>query len=60
MSSIFGDKSMSKSSHRTDRDKDKYEPPNPRRVHTIMSTEDSAAGKKSYWLELEISGMSNV
>ncbi|XP_074600963.1 CCR4-NOT transcription complex subunit 6-like twin isoform X1 [Brevipalpus obovatus] len=56
VSSIFGDKSMSKSSHRSDRDKDKYEPPNPRRVHTIMSSEDSAAGKKSYWLELEISG----
>ncbi|XP_025016008.1 CCR4-NOT transcription complex subunit 6-like [Tetranychus urticae] len=49
-------KSMSKTNHRTDRDKDKYEPPNPRRVHTIMSSEDVAAGKKSFWPELEITG----
>lgn len=53
--SLFGDKTMPKSSH-ADRDKDKYEPPNPRRVHTIMSQEDASSGKKSYWLELEISG----
>ncbi|XP_014661642.1 PREDICTED: CCR4-NOT transcription complex subunit 6-like isoform X2 [Priapulus caudatus] len=34
----------------------KYEPPNPRRLHTLMSTEDALAGKKSYWPELEITG----
>lgn len=54
-SSMFGEKSVSKSS-RGDRDMDKYEPPNPRRVHTIMSQEDASSGKKSCWLELEISG----
>jgi len=47
---------MSKPSHRTDRDKDKYDASNPRRVHTIMSPEDVASGKKSHWPELEISG----
>ncbi|XP_053214681.1 CCR4-NOT transcription complex subunit 6-like-B isoform X3 [Panonychus citri] len=47
---------MSKTNHRNDRDKDKYESPNPRRVHTIMSQEDVAAGKKSFWPELEITG----
>ncbi|KAJ8318621.1 hypothetical protein KUTeg_003712 [Tegillarca granosa] len=36
--------------------KDKYEPPNPRRAHTFMSAEDLAAGKKSSWYELEITG----
>ncbi|KAK7502509.1 hypothetical protein BaRGS_00006462 [Batillaria attramentaria] len=36
--------------------KEKYEPPNPRRVHTIMSAADVAAGKRSSWYELEISG----
>ncbi|PSN30698.1 CCR4-NOT transcription complex subunit 6 [Blattella germanica] len=36
--------------------KDKYENTNPRRSHTIMSSEDAAAGKKSHWPELEITG----
>lgn len=36
--------------------KDKYENTNPRRNHTIMSPEDAASGKKSYWSELEITG----
>ncbi|XP_011303161.1 CCR4-NOT transcription complex subunit 6-like isoform X2 [Fopius arisanus] len=36
--------------------KDKYESSNPRRMHTIMSTEDANSGKKSYWPELEITG----
>lgn len=36
--------------------KDKYESSNPRRTHTIMSTEDANSGKKSYWPELEITG----
>lgn len=39
------------------RDKyDKYDSPNPRRTHTFMSAEDVAAGKKSTWTELEITG----
>jgi len=46
---------MSRPGHR-DRERDKYEPPNPRRTHTIMSPEDVANGKKSYWPELEITG----
>ena len=37
--------------------KEKYESPNPRRTHTIMSADDIAAGKKSRWYELEISGI---
>jgi hypothetical protein len=36
--------------------KDKYENTNPRRSHTIMSSEDAAAGKRSHWPELEITG----
>ena len=36
--------------------KEKYESPNPRRTHTLMSPEDVAAGKKSVWYELEITG----
>lgn len=36
--------------------KEKYDPPDPRRMYTIMSSEDVANGKKSYWAELEISG----
>ncbi|TNN64800.1 CCR4-NOT transcription complex subunit 6 [Liparis tanakae] len=36
--------------------KEKYDPPDPRRMYTIMSTEESTNGKKSYWAELEISG----
>lgn len=36
--------------------KEKYDPPDPRRLYTIMSSEEAASGKKSYWAELEISG----
>ena len=36
--------------------KEKYESPNPRRTHTLMSQEDVQAGKKSSWYELEITG----
>ncbi|KAJ8337474.1 hypothetical protein SKAU_G00364400 [Synaphobranchus kaupii] len=36
--------------------KEKYDPPDPRRMYTIMSSDDAASGKKSYWAELEISG----
>uniref|UniRef100_T1IXS6 poly(A)-specific ribonuclease n=1 Tax=Strigamia maritima TaxID=126957 RepID=T1IXS6_STRMM len=36
--------------------KDKYEPPNPRRAHTIMCLDDVVAGKRSHWPELEITG----
>ena len=36
--------------------KEKYEPPDPRRMYTIMSSEEAANGKKSHWVELEISG----
>lgn len=36
--------------------RDKYESPNPRRTHTLMSQEDVQAGKKSSWYELEITG----
>ncbi|XP_037559256.1 CCR4-NOT transcription complex subunit 6-like isoform X10 [Dermacentor silvarum] len=40
------------------RDKDKEKDYNPiRRSHTIMCPEDVAAGKKSYWPELEITGI---
>ncbi|XP_060063533.1 CCR4-NOT transcription complex subunit 6-like isoform X2 [Ylistrum balloti] len=35
---------------------EKYASPNPRRAHTFMSAEDLAAGKKSSWYELEITG----
>ncbi|KAI1285767.1 CCR4-NOT transcription complex subunit 6 [Halotydeus destructor] len=45
---------MSRPGHR---EKDKYEPPNPRRTHTIMVPEDVASGKKSSLPELEITGM---
>lgn len=31
-------------------------PPNPHRIHSFMTTEDVAAGKKSKWSELEITG----
>ncbi|XP_065846589.1 CCR4-NOT transcription complex subunit 6-like [Oscarella lobularis] len=34
----------------------KYEPPDSRRAHTIMSEEDRKAGKRSTWHELEIKG----
>ncbi|XP_048086556.1 CCR4-NOT transcription complex subunit 6 [Alosa alosa] len=36
--------------------KEKYDPPDPHRMHTIMSSDEAAHGKKSYWAELEISG----
>uniref|UniRef100_A0A5F8GLP1 poly(A)-specific ribonuclease n=1 Tax=Monodelphis domestica TaxID=13616 RepID=A0A5F8GLP1_MONDO len=36
--------------------KEKYDPPDPRRIYTIMSAEEVANGKKSHWTELEISG----
>ncbi|XP_041111564.1 CCR4-NOT transcription complex subunit 6-like [Polyodon spathula] len=36
--------------------KEKYDPPDPRRLYTIMSTEEAANRKKSHWAELEISG----
>uniref|UniRef100_UPI00398F772B CCR4-NOT transcription complex subunit 6 n=1 Tax=Pristiophorus japonicus TaxID=55135 RepID=UPI00398F772B len=36
--------------------REKYDPPDPRRMYTIMSSEEAANGKKSYWAELEISG----
>lgn len=36
--------------------KEKYDPPDPRRLYTIMSAEEAASGKKSHWTELEISG----
>uniref|UniRef100_A0A8C9UBP7 poly(A)-specific ribonuclease n=1 Tax=Scleropages formosus TaxID=113540 RepID=A0A8C9UBP7_SCLFO len=36
--------------------KEKYDPPDPRRLYTIMSAEEAASGKKSHWSELEISG----
>jgi len=38
------------------RHKDKYEPTNPRRSHTFMQMEEVQAGKKSQWMELEITG----
>ncbi len=34
----------------------KYESPNPRRTHTLMSAEEVASGKKSSWSELELAG----
>lgn len=40
--------------------KEKYDPPDPRRCYTIMSAEEAANGKKSYWAELEISGQSEL
>ncbi|XP_026884804.2 CCR4-NOT transcription complex subunit 6-like isoform X2 [Electrophorus electricus] len=36
--------------------KEKYDPPDPRRLYTIMSAEEAANGKKSHWAELEITG----
>ncbi|KTF97314.1 hypothetical protein cypCar_00002396 [Cyprinus carpio] len=36
--------------------KEKYDPPDPRRLYTVMSAEELASGKKSHWTELEISG----
>ncbi|XP_064632605.1 CCR4-NOT transcription complex subunit 6-like isoform X3 [Lineus longissimus] len=42
------------------KEKDKYQPPNPRRTYTIMSQDESNAGKKSQWFELEITGIRNL
>ncbi|KAL7295288.1 hypothetical protein TKK_0011423 [Trichogramma kaykai] len=36
--------------------KDKYESSNPRRTHTIMTPDEAASGKKSFWPEIEITG----
>jgi len=36
--------------------KDKYDNSNSRRNHTIMTPEEAAAGKKTNWTELEITG----
>lgn len=36
--------------------KDKYENNSSRRSYTIMSPEEAASGKKTYWTELEITG----
>ena len=36
---------------------DKHDSPNPNRANTFMSAEDVAAGKKSAWYELEITGV---
>lgn len=33
------------------------DPPDPRRLYTIMSAEEAANGKKSHWAELEITGL---
>jgi CCR4-NOT transcription complex subunit 6 len=40
--------------------KEKYENTNPRRNHSIMSQEEVAAGKKTNWTELEITGNINL
>lgn len=48
------------SSRLTGMPKEKYDPPDPRRCYTIMSAEEAANGKKSYWAELEISGQYNL
>ncbi|KAF2985965.1 hypothetical protein EK904_002122 [Melospiza melodia maxima] len=40
--------------------KEKYDPPDPRRMYTIMSSEEAANGKKSHWAELEISDIAKL
>lgn len=45
---------MSRPGHR-DRE-NKYEPITPRRAPIILTAEDVAQGKESYWSELEITG----
>lgn len=37
--------------------KEKYDPPDVRRMYTIMSSEEANSGKKSAWDGLEITGM---
>lgn len=49
---------MSRPGHR-DRD-NKYEPMNPRRAPIILTSDDVAQGKESYWSELEITGKSII
>ena len=41
------------------RNKDKYENSNARRQQTFMSQEDVAAGRKSFWHAIEITGKSS-
>lgn len=43
---------MSRPGHR---DREKYEPPNPRRSHVILQADDNS-GKETAWFELEITG----
>lgn len=45
---------MSRPGHR---DREKYEPPNPRRANVILPI-DEASGKETLWFELEITGIS--
>lgn len=40
--------------------KEKYDPPDSRRMYTIMSSEEANSGKKSNWDGLEITGMSEI
>lgn len=42
--------------YKMSRNKDKYENNNPRRQQTFMSQEDVAAGRKSFWHGVEITG----
>lgn len=37
--------------------KEKYDPPDSRRMYNIMSNEETSSGKKSIWDGLEITGM---
>ena len=46
---------MSQMSRPGHRDREKYEPPNPRRSHVILQADD-ANGKETAWFELEITG----
>lgn len=40
--------------------KDKYENATSRRNHTVMTPEEAAAGKKTNWSEVEITGKTYV
>lgn len=44
---------MSRPGHR---DREKYEPPNPRRNHVILQADAESNGKDTAWFELEITG----
>lgn len=46
--------------YKMSRNKDKYENSNPRRQQTFMSQEDVAAGRKSNWHGVEITGNSSL